>query len=378
VTSRTITTLPETPGALLVTLDRTGEPVAFTVFAPAPDGGGTIVVVPVGTEAGIPGRDRPTRLAAAHRDGGLELQRQAIEGFLGVTFNHAEEARAVDLAAMLEPYAPFGVTLDVEVVDTIGGGGEVVVAPAGRQSLTASQMAAALTARRVNESEVNRLDRVRTLWSAVASRLEDATRVEPAESRDGEVPATVAGFLGAMAGGPTAVQEISVNTVLDRVRNPDGIDLLDPDIAGMRLLMAQVLPGSVSPATANLRVRVLNPSGDPDLAYWAVARLAYVGANIVIVNGASGDVPATTSIEFHDSTREAEARLYAPVLGGADIRPSELRIDGVDATVTLGRSFRTFLDAERRKATTTSVRRTTTTTTTSTTVVPTTTRRARG
>lgn len=374
-TSSTVAQLPETPGFLLAGLDRDGVPVSLTALAVAPGGsGGAVVVVPVGIESDIPGRDRPTRLAAAWADGGLALQRQAVEGFLGVTFNDAATVDVDGLTDLLEPYAPFRFRLDEPVHDTAADGSDVLVADTGPVTADAELMARLLLARRANESELNRLARTQTMWDAVATALRTSTPVTspaPVSSVPPAGPTDAAGYLAALARGPVQVTEIPVGPILDTARNPDGIDLLEPDIPATRLLMATVLPGSVSPANPNLRVRLLNPSGDPQLAYQAVARMAYVGANIVLVDGTKGAMPAESTIEFHSPSREAEARLYGPVLGGANVTPSDVRIDGIDATVTLGSLFRTFMAAEAARSTTTS----TSTTVAETTTAPPTTAR---
>jgi hypothetical protein len=199
----------------------------------------------------------------------------------------------------------------------------------------------------------------------------------PTTAATNHSPTDVPSFFATLAGGAVSVHDLKVDPVLDKARNPNGIDLLDPDVAGVRLLMAQVLPGSVSPSNDNIRVRLVNPLGDPQLTYQAVARLAYVGANVVIVNEVPGTVPARSTIEYQQPEEAAAAALYAPVLGGADVRPNGPRIDGIDVTMTLGDSFRTFMAAETAKTTTTTEAATTTTSTstTSTTVAPTTTTR---
>jgi len=164
-------------------------------------------------------------------------------------------------------------------------------------------------------------------------------------------------------GGAAAVRPLPVRPVLDAVANPDGLDLLAPDNAGQKLLMAEVLPGAISPANSNIRFQVINATGDPDLLYAAVARLVFVGANVVVVSDPSG-VSKETVIEYQDQARQAEAARYMPVVGPATVRRSQDTTEGIDATIVLGQDFATFMRAENAKVTTTTPSAGSTTTTT--------------
>jgi hypothetical protein len=127
------------------------------------------------------------------------------------------------------------------------------------------------------------------------------------------------------------------------------MDLLEPDVAAKRLLMARVLPGAESPASDGLRVRLLNPLGDPSLTYDAVGRLVYVGAHVIIAAEVAGPAPEQSIIEFENPDGEADATRYSPIVGGAQVRPADIDIDGVDATIILGRSFERFMAEERAR-----------------------------
>ena len=97
--------------------------MGLTTFALLPSGsGGTVMVVPAGSAAPADGFDRPTRLAAAYPQGGLEAQRTAVEGLLGVTFSVVEEVDEAGMVALLEPLAPIAVDLPQPVVRTAADG----------------------------------------------------------------------------------------------------------------------------------------------------------------------------------------------------------------------------------------------------------------
>jgi hypothetical protein len=361
--------VPNTPAALLVGVDANNEVVGLTLLALAPSGsGGAVVVVPAGTEWFTAGSNRAARLASAYDDGGgLDAERDAVEGVLGITTSVTEAVDQSQLAAMLAPYAPLRVVFDDRVLGTNAAGQEEVLYPAGPVDLTAAQAARVLIDRGPNESEITRLPRVASIWSAVLSSgartASTMTRAAATSTSAGPstptpattvlTPATVADQLAAVARGSAAVRLLPVRPVLDAVANPDGLDLLAPDNAGQKLLMAELLPGAISPANANIRFRVVNESGDPDLLYEAVGRLAYVGANVVVVSQPEA-TQAATVIEYQSTDRKTEASRYLPVIGPATVRESEERIVGIDATVILGQDFATFMQTERARGTTTS------------------------
>jgi hypothetical protein len=291
---------------------------------------------------------------------------------LGITTSIAEQVDEAGLAALLAPYAPFRVTLDDRVLDTDRSGQERVLYPAGPIDLTAAQAAHVLLAHGPNESEIARLPRTTAIWTAVlASRAARASSARSSVPGNGESspaePATVADQLTAIVSGDAAVHQLTVRPVLDAVENPDGVDLLAPDNTSQKLLMAEVLPGAISPANSNIRFRLVNATGNPAMLAAAVGRLVFVGANVVMVS-AAGTPTKETVIEYQDESRKTEATRYMPIVGPSVVRPTTDRVDGIDATLVLGEDFARFIDAEDAKsaATSTPVATTIATTTTST------------
>ena len=338
--------LPNTPAALLVGVAPDHTVAGLTILALDGSGkGGTLVVVPAGTE--VPGTEGApaTRLADAYADGGLAAERQAVEGVLGITTASSTEADEAQLAALLQPYAPFDVKLDDRALGTGPDGQPVVLRPAGPAQLTAEDAAHLLFARGPNESEVERLPRVAAIWTAILAAAARDSSTAPAPSTPW------AAQLRAVAGGGSAVRVLAVRPVLDAVANPQGLDLLELDSASTKLLLAQTMPGAISPANDNIRLRVVNATGDPNLLAAAVARLAYVGANVIIVSD-QPDEAATTEIDYRDESVHAEAQDYVPVVGATNVRVSNERIDGIDATIVLGRDFAAFVATEQAKAAT--------------------------
>jgi hypothetical protein len=336
------TRLPDTPAAMLVAVapDRTVAGIAVM----ARDGsgsGGTVVVVPAGAEVPAVGGAHGARLAAAYQTGGLAAQREALEGVFGITTSLSAEADEAVLTELLTPYAPLQVTLDDQALDTGPDGHEVVLYPPGRVELSAAQAAHLLVARGPNESEIARLPRSAAIWTAVVS----SGRRPPSPA-----PGSIDQQLATLARGTSTVRTLPVRPVLDAIANPDGADLLRPDNAGTKLLLAEAMPGAVSPANDHIRLRVVNASGDPAMLAEAVGRLVYVGANIVIV-GQPSTTSQQTVIEYQAPQGEAEAKMYVPVVSASTVRLGDDSVDGIDATIVLGQDFVPFLHAEQSTTT---------------------------
>ena len=353
-------TVPDTPAALLVEVGPDGTVGGLTLFGLDASGhGGGVIVVPAGTEWFVAGAAHPVRLASAFDNGGgLAAQREAVEGVLGITTSVAEQVDEAGLAALLAPYAPLHVKLDDRVLDTDSTGHERVLYPAGPVDLSAAAAAHVLLAKGPNESEVARLARTSAVWDAVvASHAKTVSTTTTAVGPSGpssvngdtDQPTTVAAQLAAIAGGDAAVNQLTVRPVLDAVENPDGVDLLAPDNASQKLLMAEVLPGAISPANSNIRFRLVNATGDPAMLAAAVGRLVFVGANVIMVNEAPTPTKETV-IQYQDESHKAEATRYMPVVGPSTVSFTPDRIDGIDATLVLGQDFATFIKAEDAKA----------------------------
>ena len=329
----------ETPGALLVTVDG-NDVIGLTVLALEPSGaGGTAVVVPAGSTATVDGFDHPTRLAAAYTQGGMDAQVTATEGLLGVTFSAAEQVDAAGLRTLLAPLGPIPVDLAEPVVRKAGDGAIVLQLPAGPQELSTDQAVAVLFTRTPSESEVARLHASQAVWSGIVAAADRAAAPAPDAA-----PTDVAGYLAAIGAGPRQAVLIDGTPALDAVTNPDGIDLLELDTVGVRLLMARILPSAASPTGSGLRVRLVDHTGDATALYRATAGLQLVGANVVAVDDAAGGpVAKTTSVLYDPALAANDVESLKPAVGTVTVGPADERIDGVDVTIELGQDFLTFL-----------------------------------
>jgi hypothetical protein len=356
--------LPSTPAALLVGLDDAGTPASLTLFSVGAGGqGGTVLVLPLATAAYLDGPARPQRLDAAFERGGLDGQTEGVESVLGISTAVSEEVDEDALTKLLEPYAPVDITLDAPVVDSDRNGEAEELFGAGDVSLSARDAARLLLARAEGESELARLPRAQALWEAI---LEQASAHAAEEGAGAAATSTVdlAGFLADVTAGPSGVEVLRTTPSFDPA-DPSAPELLQADVAYLRLLVATVMPSAVSPSNGNISFRVVNSLGDPMMSYKAVGRLAAVQANIVLVTETTDPPPERTTVVWHSPAGEVQAAPFAPVLGAGAPFASGERIDGIDATVTLGRDFPGFIAAEEAKIASTSTTSTTSPVTTS-------------
>jgi hypothetical protein len=325
--------LPSTPAALLVVDDDNGKPVTVALIAVPPSGkGGTLVVLPVAMKT-----DAGTTLGDAYERGGLVALVQAVELGLTISITVQAELRPDALAQLLAPLAPIDVRFD-DAVRTGGASGTIVVEPAGLATLTATDAAAVLAARAAEESELVRLGRTAAVWKALLAPRPNVP-TQPAgpvvDPVTGPRLTSVPEAIGSLVAAKSTVITINV----DPLGATGAGEVLVADNPALRLLIAQILPGAVSPVNGNPRLRILNPSGDAKLSLVAVGRLLYFSANIVLVDETAGAVPARSKLELGDEARRDEMSGYRPALGALDINVVATAIDGVDATVTLGADF---------------------------------------
>lgn len=343
--------LPPTPAHLLVVADAEGTATAAALLAPAPDGaGGAVVVVPLGTLATGPD-GQPARLDAGTAATDEDRMAANVEGLLGITLTSHTRVTAADLVALLALLPPAELDLADDVRSLRPDGAEVVVVPAGRQALTPALAAAVLTARG-DESELVRVDRAVALWRALLgsgrASTPGGTASTLAGTGAGSAPGTgLAPVLAALATGRSVARALVVTPV---GAPTDEVERFTPDVVALRLLMAEVVPAAVSPAESNLRFRVRNPSGDEAVAYQVVARILAGGGSVVLVDNTVGTVPATSALVHADAALATPLAGVVAPLGPVTQALTEERIDGIDATLTVGADV---VAAARRVAPTT-------------------------
>jgi hypothetical protein len=330
--------LPDTPAVLVAGIDESGQVATLAVFAGSPTGaGGTIIVVPAGSGVEVPGRTTKARLGSLYAPGeeGLTALTGGVEDLLGITLNGSVALDEAGLAALLEPYGPFDVDLPGAQSDSVAGAPEVVV-EAGATQLSAAEAARVLTALPTAESEVLRLPNVAATWQGIARAVGDGISAEgPDAAADDALTEVREVFSGSVG-----VRAVSAAPVLDLALNPDEVDLLEVDGVEILELVSRVLPGAASPVSSGLRIKLVDATGRPGAIDDAVLLMTYFGVAVVWIEDAPEQ--ATTEVRYGNPDDVGVIRELESVFGPSQLAPAERPIEGIDATITLGRTFPEF------------------------------------
>ena len=353
--------IPSTPVHLVALTNARNEVSTLALFALAPDGeGGTIISLPVGSAADVGPDVAPRRLGDSFVTGGLDALRVDVEDLLNITIDSSSVHNASEFAVILQDVGTQPITLAQPVVDVDVVGTEVVVLEAGATTVSPEKIAAALVASRVGLDESTRFAAIKSLWTAVsrgsASTVDDSnTDVSTSiaqDNSDSETPTTVQEFLAGMLAGRLDVWQFTATRISDVQRNPNALDLYSLDGGEVLMVMASVAPSAMRLVSNNLTVMVDVPFNNSAYAQEAVTRLAYAGANVVLVRQIS-DVPAEKTIAYvNDSIARAEVETYTGLVGGIEIVETLERISGVNVRIVLGNEFVAFLGAGGSSTTT--------------------------
>jgi hypothetical protein len=355
VTSEATAVIPETPVALLVITNARKEVASLALIAIAPGNkGGTIVSLPVGAAADTAKGEAPRRIVDLFATGGLDAVRTDTENLLNITIPLADELTETELAAILRPVGSQSVTLPQPVIDAAAGVAPITVLQAGSITVSPAQIAAGLAATQAGIPEATRLPQVKTLWTAVARAglvEEAATSTTAVEQVD--APTTTAEFMTSLFNGRVDVWQFAGSLMNDAVRNPASLDMYLLDGGEVLTVMASVAPSALRITSTNISVMIDLPFNNISYAREAVTRLAFMGANVVLLRQTS-EAPAEQSVVYYnDAIARTEAENYVGLLGPLKYVESADVIEGVNLRIVLGNDFATALGAGIGATTTT-------------------------
>ncbi len=354
--------LPPTPAQLLISLDASGAPQSIAIAALSPGGrGGFFILIPTLLRVNVPGVGEAP-LGSAYAAGGSPVLRQTVESLLDVRIE-----RVAVLDATTWPNLVKG-TVSVSFDDPVGRPGPdgrlEVVFPSGPASLTATDLPIAFGAHSTDETEAARLVLYEQLWDAVLTSVDATTAPPPVTSTtvpNGQTqvappPASILDHLASIAAGPHQVIVLPVKAL------PGEPEAYEPDLGPMRLLVAESMPGAVSPPTNSARIRLVNTTGDANAMLTAAELVLVLQANLVIAS----DEPevAKTQVLYASPGFKGAAEFVADSLGVGTVAQDATVVDGIDLTVVLGKDFEA--EVAKHGAASTSTTSTTTQETTTT------------
>jgi len=340
--------IPTTPAGLLVGVNESDEVTMMALLAIAPGAkGGTIVSIPVGANAEIPKSGEIHRVADTYKTSGFDAFVIDVEGLLNVTFSVAAKVSTAELAAMLAPIGDQSMLIEKEVINTELDGTDTVVLGAGQQTLTPMQIAQGLMARKTGALESDRLSRIKLLWETVAKARpkmsESPSATQTTRSTTLLIPTDIASFFSTVISGPVQNWQLTGTFVSEPQRNPGPRDLYDLDGGEIIMVMASVVPSAVTAGSAMISFLIDSPFTDARITRQAVLRLAYIGANVIVVREVPGAPAAHTVIKYNDEIVRSDLELFTTLFGPIEFNKTDERVEGIDAQLVLGEDFRAFI-----------------------------------
>lgn len=351
--------IPLTPVELLAVTNSRNELASLAILAIDPSmRGGTIVSIPVGARADIRKDEAPRRIADSYATGGVSALKTDVENLLNVSLEVADVVSAADLGALLAPIGSQPVSLPQAVVDTAPDGTVSTVLGAGSSTVTGQQVAASLAATQTGSAESTRLPQVKALWSAVA-RAGVTTSADSSATTTtidtASAPTNTAEFFSALLSGEIDVWQFGATLLVDAQRNPANADMYELDGGEVLTVMASVAPSAMRPTSTNISVMIDIPFDNTTYAKEAATRLAFMGANVVLIRHVPDTPVEETVVHFNDTMERVEAETFVNLLGPLTYKESQEIIDGVNLRIVLGNDFVGFLGSGPQSTTTTTV-----------------------
>jgi hypothetical protein len=210
-------------------------------------------------------------------------------------------------------------------------------------------LAAGLASSQTGTPESARLPQVKALWSSIARAGVATPAPDVAASTssisplDPSVFTSTTAFVKALLMGEIDVWQFSSTLFTDDVRNPNKVDLYGLDGGEVLMVMASVVPSALTVTNANVAVMIDIPFASASVAKEVVTRLAYLGANVVLVRQSPDLATERTTVYYNDSIAKTEAESYPTLLGPLEFTESKDVISGVNLRIVLGNDFVAFL-----------------------------------
>ena len=350
IDSRGTVDVPSSVVEMLAVINSRNEVASLALLAITPEGkGGTIVSIPVGSMADVAKTEQPRRIADSYTTGGLQALKTDVENLMNITVDFADDVTATEFAAVLTDVGTQPVVLQQPVTDTGADGVPVVVLEAGSSTATPDLLATGLAASQTGTPESARLPQVKALWNSIARAgvampaADVAASTSSISPLDPSVFTTTPAFVKALLMGEIDVWQFSSTLFTDDVRNPNKVDLYGLDGGEVLMVMASVVPSALTVTTANVAVMIDIPFASASVAKEVVTRLAYLGANVVLVRQSPDLATERTTVYYNDSIARTEAEAYPTLLGPLEFMESKDVISGVNLRIVLGNDFVAFL-----------------------------------
>jgi polyisoprenyl-teichoic acid--peptidoglycan teichoic acid transferase len=353
------------PALALVTYDETtGETAAAAVVVLAHDRDaeqGSVLLVPTGTVADVPGHGSST-VGDAYTFGEGPLVAVTVDNLLDVRLDGVVAISRAGWATLGDALGPIEVEVRSRLVaEADGGGGEVRFEP-GPQVLEGDRLAEFVTFRAADETELEALPRLQHVVAGLLDRVgEDPQPLRALLGLDG-APADPEASAEDAAAGPLESSDPELTyalltelaearragrlTTLTLPVSPLGSgrdDLYRVDAERAGAVVEEHLASSrpTDAAGAGRSLQVLNGNGVPGIGQQVAERLQPGGYRILLTGNADRFSYETTRIVIYDDAPEqlAVARDIRERLGTGEIERSGTPQSVVDVTIVVGADF---------------------------------------
>lgn len=325
-----VVTFPDTPVAVLATVDEDDVLTSLTAFVLDADGmGGSMVSVPVTSDVTGGFGDERESLRQVHESSGIDGLRLATESTLNLGVDQFEVLDAGQLTSLFQPLGAIAVDLPVDVLDDRP---DEVLFEAGPQDLGPAEMAALLTAHTPEILDREQRPAVLALWEAVSAAAGDGIAA-PAEA----ATVSVTALAQHVWAGPSAARGLPAAAYAEDA-NPDGLDVEQLDLPETIMVFAAIAPSAMSTPRDGLINRIVGPPGSEAKVKETIQLLLFFNQNVVSV-GFDGPDQEPTDIVTYEERNQSDAELSSPLFGTVRFPEPTERIVGVDVVITLGSAF---------------------------------------
>ncbi|HEY5424488.1 MAG TPA: hypothetical protein VIK05_13495 [Ilumatobacteraceae bacterium] len=344
---------PQTPTGMLATVSDNNELTSVTVFVLAPQAegesatydqrGGSVVSVPININAGSEGQ--LLSLHDAYALGGEEELRADVESVLSLTLDNSAVMKEADFADFLADLP----TVEVDFPRDVLGADDTVMYAKGPQSLSAQDVAKVITTRSATQPERLRQPNIDALWSGITAAIGPG---RAGQTLSAGPPTTFAELAARLTAGQSASRGL-IARQLGQDRNPEALDVEELDRPDALLVFASIAPAQMSRPGSGLTYRLEAPAGFDAQVRKLIAELLAVGGNVVSVD-LNADSHPETAVFVYDPEIAAVEPTDNSILGPVSVETPDVRLGGVDETISLGTNYLNGVDLTAPDATSTS------------------------
>jgi hypothetical protein len=315
------------PPVLLAERTADGKAAWLTALVPERDGkGGALLLIPSGTMAEVPSLGLEP-LGSALAAGGSERLLLTTENVVGASLGTATVLSADELAAYMAPTGALVVDVPERVEDVFPSGRVAVLYEAGRNRVEPAEVSRLLSATG-RGSALSRLARHQAFWDAWLRRIQQDGKLAPA--------GPVGNALRGLAAGTWQVRVLPVKSAGTL---GGGEEIFQVDRAALPGVVRSIFPNAKLAAAARPRVRVLNGTGELELAQRVSEKLVPAGIEVSLTGNANPLGQQQTQVIYYDANKQAMAQKVRDALGVGILVRNRNETDVVDVTVIVGKDF---------------------------------------